>query len=1114
MAYSSLTVYGTNSTTSTLSTANKLVTSTGGGSTFTTTKVGTSTGWGELYSQGNTSVWAAGGAIGSPSGHGFLWDVTTLEGQTILAGNWTPVVQLLTSIGSITADIHVRAYKYNGGAYTSIGDMSKTGQSITTGTTTYTFSASSLSAVSFSTGDKLYVDVWLNITANSTGSGSATVFLNMASSSTQGVASEMQVGTPGYATTGTLVLLGSDGADGTLTTACDMSTTADGTETTKTTTTSGTGTWAEITSQGASVSAVASIPATPTGNGWIYYPGSGKFAAGNWSAIINSTQSAGTTASAQFTIRFFKYSGGSYTSIGNITITGQNWSSSKAQYSFGATSMGAVSIGASDGIYVDLWGSWNGGSVSWSSINPVIYESTSASHGVANDVLVNTSAFTAGTQVFKDVTTRGRISATVYKDITTRGKVSATTYKDVTTRGKVSAKVTKDISTRGKVSAQPFKDITVRGRTSATIRKDVTVRARVSTTIYKDVTVRGIISAGIASGGFTLFANGTGTATYDSFRVTQYPDPALSLYNVGRAGSTYVGWDAILPNSNTTLGMDVSIDGFTWSDVSNQNGGTIPGIFAQPDPTIDGFDSNTGMNYTTTYRTGGSVPTVTYDTTNSRLVLTNGTNGLYIYNGINNADIAMIADLDQADAGGLVFDYIDQSDFYLLTIADSAASVGTSNTMTLYKIASNVQTQLATATIAWTRGTWKRFKVQMASGVITAYFDGTQVFTYTDSSPLGAGNMGLYNNGGTVGSRYYQVWMQPLGDYVSGTPFGDIVTAKFVYTRQRLATSNSSYTPQVLDVTTVVYDPKIGAGATIPAISYKGKFISVAYDDAAKQSDYSWYIDDNSELYFRVREVNPSPWILQSSSIVPQSDLEVDSNLYVETSGPLYRNRQIVLGCTDTATFSETHIGDGHATSFTLGYPLAAAPSSFTLNNVTQTLGVKGTTGAQFYYAIGDSVITQDSSVTVLTSSDQIMVTYEGSFPVDITVDNLTAQATLAAVQGGTGIVEAVEDRTGQGLDKAAGTTLANQLLDRYCITGRTIQFLTSRDGLDIGQYLSVFLPEHGLWDDQLLITNVQIQKLQTQPNNTVIYWYLVQASELPNQAGWSKLIGSLLLSQ
>jgi len=194
----------------------------------------------------------------------------------------------------------------------------------------------------------------------------------------------------------TLTLYGSDVADATLTNACGMAlNTTGGTETSQTSTGTGTHTFQEIYSQGGSPVSVTAIPATPTGFGWIFYPGAGSFATGNWSASANIACTLGTGDTV--TMRFFKYSGGTYTSIGSlpaITITGHP----KTSYSFTATSMSAVTTGASDGIYVDLW--WNDPSGVVGD-NPVIYESTSATAGVASDMQITTSTFTPSTSTHR-----------------------------------------------------------------------------------------------------------------------------------------------------------------------------------------------------------------------------------------------------------------------------------------------------------------------------------------------------------------------------------------------------------------------------------------------------------------------------------------------------------------------------------------------------------------------------------------------------------------------------------------------------------------------------------------------------------------------------------------
>src|SRR5579859_5290187 len=192
-----LTVYGTNVATSTLSTAAGLVTSTGGTLSSCSSKIGTSTGYGELYSLTNSNAWAAAGSLGSPSGNGWLWDVTSLEGQSLQTGNYTPSIRVRFSNGTGTCDFYVRYYKYHSGTYTLIGICSSTGNSMTTGFLNLTFSATSLNLMPFSTGDKLYIDTWADITANSSGSGAATLIMTVCSTSTLGDTTNQSV-TPGY----------------------------------------------------------------------------------------------------------------------------------------------------------------------------------------------------------------------------------------------------------------------------------------------------------------------------------------------------------------------------------------------------------------------------------------------------------------------------------------------------------------------------------------------------------------------------------------------------------------------------------------------------------------------------------------------------------------------------------------------------------------------------------------------------------------------------------------------------------------------------------------------------------------------------------------------------
>lgn len=196
-----LSVYTTNTNDALLTTARILATATGAASTTPiNTLCGTSSGFSELFSQGTGAAWSAAGAIGSPSGNGFLLDSTVLEAQQIIAGNWTPMIRAKVSVGTVVANLYMRAFvRHSGGTYTQIGStMSLNTLTITTTAQNFTFAATSQPAQNFSAGDKLYIDVWADITTNSTGSGTATFSIVEAISSTLGHANATQTSTPGY----------------------------------------------------------------------------------------------------------------------------------------------------------------------------------------------------------------------------------------------------------------------------------------------------------------------------------------------------------------------------------------------------------------------------------------------------------------------------------------------------------------------------------------------------------------------------------------------------------------------------------------------------------------------------------------------------------------------------------------------------------------------------------------------------------------------------------------------------------------------------------------------------------------------------------------------------
>lgn len=210
-----LNLYGINTASVTLATADQLVTANGGATAAGTgTKIGTSTGFGEIWSQGTLNAWPAGGSIANPSGNGWLYDSTALEGQTIAAGVWTFILHLVNNgAGNVTADLWVRAFKRSsGGIFTAIVVASLLAQTIPTAASTFTITSGAAAAMAFATGDKLYHDVMPDITVG--GSGASTK-MNMArGSGATGASNFAEIDTPGYSPTATGHILIADGYGG------------------------------------------------------------------------------------------------------------------------------------------------------------------------------------------------------------------------------------------------------------------------------------------------------------------------------------------------------------------------------------------------------------------------------------------------------------------------------------------------------------------------------------------------------------------------------------------------------------------------------------------------------------------------------------------------------------------------------------------------------------------------------------------------------------------------------------------------------------------------------------------------------------------------------------
>jgi hypothetical protein len=608
----------------------------------------------------------------------------------------------------------------------------------------------------------------------------------------------------------------------------------------------------------------------------------------------------------------------------------------------------------------------------------------------------------------------------------------------------------------------------------------VSIQLRLTLTTTTATTQPGMNSVCLkVLGGFT--ASGTRVST------------ALALTPITALGSSVVAWNANVP-ALTTLVVATSINaGSTYT--TQTSGSTIAGLTVQPSPTFDTFNTNTAANYTSTFATGGSVATWTYTTASSLITATSGSKGQFIENAPTGmTDVDMYADIDESDAGGIVWHYVDANNFYEIVVADFSSATNP-NTVNLFKNVAGVRTQLQTnLAISFTRLTVHRVRVNQVGNTIKVYFDGTLLTNTTDSA-LASGKSGLRSDGGT--SRYYQFNIQPLGQNVS------LVS---VLMRCTLTSTSPLQTPQVLNTALSAFGNTIQVGALIPQTKYNNNYFSANFDDLVKQCSASgvqwWWAIDKNKIFSMLPSTGLyAPWVASDN---PGDFL--DAGLTITDQSDLYRNRHIVKNVLQTIAINESRIGDGVSRSYVFGYQWASAPT-ITINGIAASVGIKNVdTGKTFYYAVGDNTITIDSTVTTFTNTFTLAFSGTGQYLTSAVANNAGEQTALATIDGTTGIVEVVED--GTGLTYASGLALAQSRVVQYAIRGKLINATTIHDGLAVGQMITVFLPEHGIADTQYLIRGIKTHLTSGAGSGGTFqtFWYDVELINGPDIGDFTKL--------
>lgn len=154
----------------------------------------------------------------------------------------------------------------------------------------------------------------------------------------------------------------------------------------------------------------------------------------------------------------------------------------------------------------------------------------------------------------------------------------------------------------------------------------------------------------------------------------------------------------------------------------------------------DAFDTDTTAQYT-------QVGTGTWAISAGELVATGGANTTFIRNSTSYADVFVECDCNYAADGGLVVRFVDNNNYYLLSLRDDSG-VAPSQNFRLLKRVGGTFTQLATADFAWTRGASKTIRFEVSGTSLQAFVGGVGQISVTDSGIAGPGGVGFRNDGG------------------------------------------------------------------------------------------------------------------------------------------------------------------------------------------------------------------------------------------------------------------------------------------------------------------------------------------------------------------------------
>ena len=292
----------------------------------------------------------------------------------------------------------------------------------------------------------------------------------------------------------------------------------------------------------------------------------------------------------------------------------------------------------------------------------------------------------------------------------------------------------------------------------------------------------------------------------------------------------------------------------------------------------------------------------------------------------------------------------------------------------------------------------------------------------------------------------------------------------------------------------------VQTGPLIPEVVFNYVTVSEAYDALAEMAGFTWFIDEQKQLFFVDRTTYLAPWNWSVATPKPAGSLAS-----LSSGNPLYRNQQYVRGGTGlTVLQTENRTGDGSTDVFVMSYPLAKEPEIRHDAGPLLDVGIKGLeTGKDYYWSKGDNIIYAEVAPAGAVA---IEFKYYGQYPLITLAKDEGAQIARQAIEGGTGIVEAIAYEAHESGVSSQESARA-KLID-YCRDAAKFHYQTTDSGIRPGQLQTINYPLLGLNNTDMLIESV----VMTSHGNLVIYE--IAAVVGPVIGSWTKFFSAMLQKQ